>query len=80
MQRLHTFITSFKLRYHMEDTTTGWQEYTILSKILQKVSKKENCNVLDLPTLYNSVDPDALATLCTASELPRGQAPRLPVG
>ncbi|SET97695.1 HalOD1 output domain-containing protein [Natrinema hispanicum] len=53
----------------MEDTTAEWQEYTIPSKILQKVSKKEDCNKLDLPPLYHSVDPDALDALSTTCRI-----------
>jgi len=53
----------------MENPTTEWQEYTITSKILQKISEKENCNELDLPPLYYSVDPYALDALSAASRI-----------
>ena len=53
----------------MEHSTTEWQKYTITSKILKEVSKKENCDELDLPPLYHSVDPDALGALSAASRI-----------
>ena len=53
----------------MEHNTTKWQEYTIPSKILEKISKKENGNELDLPPLHNSVDPDALDALSMACRI-----------
>ena len=47
----------------MASTGIASRDETLLFDILHQVAQKEQCDELELPPLYESVDPDALAAL-----------------
>ena len=47
----------------MAPTGIGSRGETPLFDVVHQVAQKERCDVLELPPLYESVDPDALAAL-----------------
>ena len=53
----------------MEHGTIDSREKTVLLDILEKVAEEENCDELDLPPLYNSIDPEALSTLAPSNTI-----------
>lgn len=52
----------------MEASTINDQN-KVMFDILRKVSEKEGCDELDLPPLYETIDPSVLNTLATAAKI-----------
>ena len=51
----------------MGSTSINADKNTVLFAVLRKVAEKENCDELDLPPLYNSIDPAALNSLALSN-------------
>ena len=51
------------------DVSTVSDHNRVVFAILREVAKKENCDELDLPPLYDTIDPSALNTLATAGKI-----------
>lgn len=47
----------------MESSTVEPRKNTLLLAIIREVAANEDCDALDLPPLYDRVDPAALETL-----------------